>query len=334
MKNFLIGLLLLTTVGLAALYVHENDNARTAQAELARLKTTLADLQGQTTLQQQRADNLRERLNDMRTEAVAPTTTVATLEPVDTNAPVTPAGTNDMKSAMAAMFKSPEMREMIKNQQKAVFSMMIDKNFKDLFAALNLTPDQAASLKDLITKKMLVDADTGMQMISGDLSADQRTALTQQAKLDKAAIDEEIKNSLGGGDPYVQYQSYEKTLPDRMALGQFEDQVSGGPTAMTPTQQQQLLHAMSDERSGFKFTTDYSDQSKFDGDYATAFSDDKVNQYFTELSQLDQQYVTRAQSILSAEQLDAYQKFLLNQQTMQKAAMKMAASMFAPKSGQ
>jgi len=330
MKNFLIGLLLLTTVGFAALYVHQSDSTRKAEADLARLTRDAADLQSRLSQQEQRASGLRERLDAGRAEAMAPTSTVATLEEVPTNPPATSTGTNDTRSALAAMFKSPEMRDMIKTQQKTMMGVMVDKNFKDLFASLNLSPEQAATLKDLITKKMLVDADMGMQMIGGDLDAAKRAELTEQAKADKAAVDEEIKNFLGGGDPYTQYQSYEKTMPERMALGQFQDQLAGGTSALTPAQEQQMLQAMSDERSAFKFTTDYSDQSKFDGDFASAFNEDKMNQFFQEMGQLDQQYLSRAQNILSADQLAAYQKFLVNQQAMQKAAMKMAASMFAP----
>jgi hypothetical protein len=95
-------------------------------------------------------------------------------------------------------------------------------------------------------------------------------------------------------------------------------------------QEQQLIQATTQERQNFKITTDFSDKSKFTGDFASTFTEDKMNGYFQELGQLNQQYLTRAQGILSPDQLTAFEEYLNNQQALQKAGMQMAAKMFAP----
>jgi hypothetical protein len=331
MKNFLVGILLLTTVAFAGLYFHQNEAMRKAEADVAELKKNATDLEARLDQQEKNASSLRDRLRDANeSTAVIPATPAAETPEAIAATNVASAGTNDMKSSLASMFKNPAMRDMVRTQQKAMFATMVDKNFKDLFASLNLSPEQTASLKDLFTQKMQVDAEAGMDLLTSDLDAAGKAALTQKSKDDKAAIDDEIKSALGDAG-FAQYQAYEKTMPERMVFGQFQDQMAGSSTALSAAQQQQLMQAMSDERSSFKFTTDYSDQSKFDGDYASAFSDEKMAQYFTESEQLNQRYVARAQTILSPEQLDAYQKFLAAQTQMQQAGMKMAASMFAPK---
>jgi hypothetical protein len=218
---------------------------------------------------------------------------------------------------------------MIKKQQSTVFSTMIDKSYADFFTALQLTPDQSAAMKELLTKKMLVDADMGMQIMTGDLTADQRSAIVSQSKTDKDAVDAELKTFLGA-DNFTALQTYEKTIPDRTAISQFKDALTSG-TALNANQEQQMLQVVSQERQAFKFTTDFTDNSKFTGDFSSYFSDDKLNTFFDEQNQLNQRYLTRAQGILTPDQLTSYQKFLNSQQELQKAGMKMAAQMFGPK---
>jgi hypothetical protein len=60
------------------------------------------------------------------------------------------------------------------------------------------------------------------------------------------------------------------------------------------------------------------------------FTEDNMNTFLQELGQLNQQYVSRAQGILSPDQLPAFQKYLDGQQAMQKVGLQMAVKMFAP----
>src|SRR6185436_16903595 len=132
---------------------------------------------------------------------------------------------------VAEMFKNPEMKELIKTQQKAVFSGMIDKNYRALFTGWQLAPEQSAGLKDLIVKKSLVDAGIGMAMISSEMDASKRAEMLQQAKTEKEGIDGEIKQFLGD-EAFGQFQAYEKTIPERMAIGTFKDQQAAGAAAL------------------------------------------------------------------------------------------------------
>jgi hypothetical protein len=143
--------------------------------------------------------------------------------------------------------------------------------------------------------------------------------------------DAQIKQFLGD-DNYPAFQNYEKTMPDRMTISQFNDQLAGGPTALNADQQQQMIQMMSGERNNFNWTTDYNDKNPANGDFASMFSDDKINQYTKEKEQLDQQIFAHAQQILTPEQLASFQQFQTSQRDLQIAGMKMAAQMFAPKS--
>ncbi|HZL79350.1 MAG TPA: hypothetical protein VFC17_10905, partial [Candidatus Limnocylindrales bacterium] len=208
---------------------------------------------------------------------------------------------------------------------------MIDKQYAALFQQLNLTPEQAATLKDLLQKKMLAGAGAGMSLMDGSLDAAQRADLTKQIKSETDDYDAQIKQFLGD-ENYPAFQGYEKTVPDRMTVSQFSDQLAGGASPLSNDQQQQLAVAMNDARTSFKWTTDYSNKNPSSGDYASMFSEDKINQFTQEKEQFDQQFLTRAQQILTPEQAAAFQQFQTAQRQLQIMGMKMAANMFAPKS--
>ena len=64
---------------------------------------------------------------------------------------------------------------------------------------------------------------------------------------------------------------------------------------------------MSQERQGFKFTTDFNDQSNVSEDMFGKVFEDRMNVFFQEQEQLNQKYLARPQTILSPDQYSAYQ---------------------------
>jgi hypothetical protein len=194
---------------------------------------------------------------------------------------------------------------------------------------LHLTPEQASALKDMILNKQLSAAEMGMSIFAGEGEVTKRAEMVQRVKAESDTADAQIKEFLGD-DSFTQFQAYEKTVGERMAVSGLKDQLGTGPAALTDAQEQQLLEAMTQEHASFKFTTDFSDQSKLTGDFASLFTEENMNTYFQELERLDQQYQTRAQTTLSPDQLSAFGKYLNNQQALQKAGMQMALKMIAP----
>ena len=329
MKNITIGIPLLAAVVFGGLYVSQNRKAGEAQATIATLHQTVAELEARVAEQEKRSASLQTRLHDTRVNALAKADEVAHLEQVLTNSPQTNA---KPANPLAEMFKSPEMKELVKSQQKAVFSGMIDKNYGAFFSGLQMTPEQSASLKELIMKKSLVDAGFGMSLMSGDADASKRKELIQQAKADKDAIDVEIKQFLGD-DNYPQFQAYEKTMPERMAISSFKDLQATGAGALNPDQESQLVQAMAETRQNFKFTTAFYDHSKYAEDPSAVFTEEKLSQFQKEREQLDQQYLARAKGILSEDQAGSFEKFLATQRELQNAGMKMGMKMFGAKAG-
>ncbi len=242
------------------------------------------------------------------------------------------ARTNNPMQGLAAMFKDPKMREMIKSQQKVVLGPMLDKQYRALFQQLNLTPEQAATLRDLLEKRMLAGMDAGFSMLDNTLDASQRADLSNQVKSQTDDIDNQIKQFLGDAN-YQSFQDYEKTVPDRTVVNQFNDQLAGSGIGLSANQQDQLIQAMDEARSNFKWTTDLNNQAKTArGDYATMFTGDNINRFAQDQERFNQQFLSQAQQILTPAQLTVFQEFQKNQLQLQLAGMKMAAQMFAPRS--
>jgi hypothetical protein len=328
MKNIALVVLLALAVVFGSLYLREEGRARQAENTLATLRQEINELKEKLNQQEHRSAALQTRLQDTRAKAVAKSEEVTHLEQALTNKAAQAAAKTE--NPMAEMLKNPEMKEFVKAQQKTALSGIIDKNYASLFSKLGLTPEQTAPLKDLILKKSLVDAQTGIAMISGDADANARSKIFEQAKTEKDVFNDQIKQVLGD-DRYPEFEAYEKSQPERMAIGMFKDQQASGPAVITPEQEDLLVQAMSQERQNFKFTTDFYDQTKVASDLAGSFTEEKLNQFMQERGLLDQKYLERAQTILTADQFTSFQKFVQSQGQVQSAALKMAVKMFAPK---
>lgn len=330
MKNIAIALLLAVSIALGALTIHQKNQLAQMQTQLASVQNQLkkkSEADEKTMFAESRAKMLQNALTETAAAAGEQSKQVAQLQKslvaTKTN------GANPF-GEMSKMFKDPKMKEMIKSSQKMFMGPMIDKQYAALFQQLNMTPEQAATLKDLLQKKMLAGADAGMSMMDGSLDAAQRADLTKQMKSETDDYDAQLKQFLGD-DNYPAFQAYEKTVPDRMTVSQFSDQLAGGASPLSNDQQQQLAVAMNDARTSFKWTTDYNNKNPSSGDYASMFSEDKINQFTSEKEQFDQQFLTRAQQILTPEQATTFQEFQKTQRELQIMGMKMAANMFAPK---
>lgn len=342
MKNVLLVLLLATTIAFGALWFRQGARINRDQTRIAALEeslkdkdTTVAEAMKAAEANKKAVEELRTRLNESALTAAAKTrqadqvTKQLAAAQSDTARAVADAK-RQSKSPLSEMFSNPEMKDMIKSQQKLVLGPMVDKLYGKLFKDLNLNEDQKGQLKDMVMKKMLVASESGMELLSGDLDPAKREEIGKKIQADMATYDKQIKEYLGD-QYYTQFQQYEKTQGERMQLDQFRDQLSSGSTALSADQEQRLLQAMIDQQTAFKWTTDYSDQTKLNANMTEYFTDDRMAKFADEKLQYDQQMLARAQQVLTPEQYAAYEKFIVAQRQMQIAGLKMAAQMFGAK---
>ncbi len=247
MKNIVIAILLIGALAAGGLYLRQTRETVQAQTSADKLRQQLSESQSSVDKQQEQATAARRELESVRANEAAKAQvekSSATQAQGKTETPAKP-------SALSEMFKNPEMKEMIKNQQKTALNAMIDKNYGKLFSDLKLTPEQSATLKDLIVNKQLEAASMGMSMISGDMDAAKRAEAVKQLQTSNEASDAQIKELLGN-DNYAQFQDYEKSMGERMAISGFKDQLASGSASLTGDQEQALLQAMTPGAAEFQ----------------------------------------------------------------------------------
>jgi RNA polymerase sigma factor (sigma-70 family) len=229
-------------------------------------------------------------------------------------------------SPMTELLKSPQGKEMMKESMRTMAQANV-RAYAKLFADLHLTPEQTATLKELMMNQVMASAEMTVGAMAGQADPAQLKAQVVQVKAEQAAIDDQIKQLLGD-ENYERYHAYGKNLPERLVMTQFADQVADSPKAVNSDQEQQLLAAMIEERQKFQFTTDFSDPSKLKGNAASYYTEANQQRYVQELDQLSQRYLARAQTILSAEQLGVFQSALASQQAKQAAGATVGAKLF------
>jgi len=332
MKNAILLLLVIACVALGYLAIEREHQLQKQSDELAQTKQQLAAIEAEL---KAKTDAIEEaKVSEAKAQVLQQTlvesATVVREQSKKTEQlqqSLAEEKTNNPLNSVGAMFKDPKMREMMKAQQKAFLGPMIDKQYGELMKQLNLTPDQSAVLKDLIQKKMLAGSDIGMAMMDDSLDASQRADLAKQIKAQTDDFNSQIKQMLGD-DNYQAYQTYEKTVPDRMSVSQFSDEFAGTPAALSAGQQEQLIQAMSDARNNFNWTSELNQQNPgMNGDMSSLLTEDNINKFVQEREQFDQQFLSKAEQILSPEQFAAFKDFQNTQRQMQVVGLKMAARM-------
>ena len=333
MKNIILAVLLIASVALGVLYANQSGKLKKQAAQLEETQQKLAALEAELKEKTEAIENAQA--TEAKAKLLQKTLTESTSAAVEQSKKseelqqsLDAAKTNNPMHSIAAMFKDPKMREMIKSQQKAVMGPMVNKQYADLMKQLNMTPEQSATFKDLVQKKMFAGADVGLSMMDDSLDATQRADMQKQVKSQTDEVDGEIKDFLGDQN-YQAYQSYEKSVPDRMAVGQFNDQFAGTANALSADQQSQMMQALSDARNNFKWTSGLNQQNPgANGDMASLLTSDNIDRFVAERTEFDNQFLTRAQQFLTPDQLNAYKEFQVTQRNMQVAGLKMAGQMF------
>jgi hypothetical protein len=338
MKNLLIIFLAIAAIAAGAFCVVQRNRSHAQSAQLAEAQTRLADLDAQ--LQKQSEAVEHARLSEAKTTILQKTLTEASAEAVQQSKQteqlkqtLAAAKTNNPLKGIAAMFKSPEMRKMMEAQQKAMIGPMLAKQYGTLFQQLGLTPDQTDAFKTLLQNKQLAGTDAGMSLLDDSLDASQRASLQAQIKSQNDDFDNQIKQLLGS-DNYQAYQDYNKTISARTTVNQFMDQIAGTPNALSADQEQQLVQAMTEANNNFQWMSALNPKSNAAAQHdpmaqMSLLTEDNINQAAAETERFDQQFLLKAQQILTPAQATAFQQFQANWRQMQFSAMKMAAGMFS-----
>jgi hypothetical protein len=242
-KNYLLLLLVLSTVGVGALAWQQYQELITLRAaslsgddrdgllkRLAAAEKRARDLESQLAAAQQSNDE---------TEAMAAVTAGAG---TDQNNGGRPNRGNrgqggQFGAAIRALMDKPEVQQLRAIQQKA----MIDARYAALFKSLNLSSDQADKVKGL-----LADRQTALQDVRAaalEQGINPRTDPAGYSKLvsdAQADINNSIKATIGDTG-FAQLQQYDQTMPQRNLVNQLQQNLSYTGTPLTDAQAGQLV---------------------------------------------------------------------------------------------
>ncbi len=224
-------------------------------------------------------------------------------------------------SGLAEMMKNPQMKEMVRAQQK----MMVDSQYGSLSKYLDISTNKMDALKALLLERQMALVDSGMAMMGG--SADDRKQAMEDAKTVKADYDKQIQDLLGPQD-YPVFQDYEKSAADRMSVQMFKGSLPADST-LTDQQEESLIAAMAEERKALPPTSVMNSQNQSAD--PSKFTEEGIAEALKQMEALQQRDAERAAAILTPAQLDQFTKFQQQMTSMAGASMKMAAQMFGNK---
>jgi RNA polymerase sigma factor (sigma-70 family) len=216
---------------------------------------------------------------------------------------------NKAKNPMMNMSSDPLMLE----QEHAQTSRKVKRDYAKLFADLNLPQDKADALNDLIVKKLNVYVDLNSDLVGSNPDQSQMDKMKAAAQKIQAAGNE--INQLLGADDYSKFKNYEDTMDQRYEVSGpqgFARELPAGQ-ALTSDQTEQLISAMAEVEQNFKFSSGARPTSP---QGLTAIVTEKpaseinVDAFTAEIQQLDDRYLARAQSILTPDQITAFQSYL------------------------
>jgi len=313
-KNIWIGVLAVVVVGLAVEVGMQNRQIQGLEEEKQFMVAALAE--------KVKATPVPAPVE----EAPASVAEVKPVEPVAAPVPVPPAAavggtTNNPMAGLAEMMKNPQMKEMMRSQQK----MAIDGMYGSLNKFVNLSTNEMDALKELLLQRQMAMMDAGMSLMGG--SEVDRKQAAEDAKTLKTDYDKKIQDLLGAQD-YPAFQDYEKSAPDRMSVQMFKGSLPADST-LTDQQEESLIAAMGEERKALPPTSMLNTQNNTPD--PSKFSEEGIAEALKQMEALQQRDAARAATILTPAQLDQFTKFQQQMNGMAAAGMKMAAQMFGNK---
>jgi hypothetical protein len=224
---------------------------------------------------------------------------------------------------MAKMFTDPEMKKAMRGQQAMGVRMM----YTDLAKELGLNPEEADQVIELLTDRQLAMTGKSMELMNGGKRDEAKMAeLGQEVNASREEFDKQIENVLGK-DRYSKLQNYERTLGERVAMTQLQQQFAARGMTLEEPQRQNLLQAMVDERLKAPSTPWDANKPDVAGQMRAMSSDETMNGFFEQQKQINSRVLVRAREFLSPDQVNALQQSQEQQLQMQQFGMKMGREM-------
>ena len=225
---------------------------------------------------------------------------------------------------VAKMFKDPEMKKMMRTQQSMGVRMM----YGDLAKELGLSSAEADKVIELLADRQMDASEKAMASMDG---AEKDPAKLEQAGKDAQKVmtdyEEKLKAALGP-EKMAQLNEFERTLGDRMAMQQYQGSFTAAGQPLDDTQRAGLLQIMKEER--MKTPAGPLDPGNKDVTAAMKAmqSGDALEKSLETQRQFQQRVFDRAHTVLTPDQMNAFETAQKAQLQMQEMGVKMGKAMF------
>ena len=227
----------------------------------------------------------------------------------------------DMREMVSSMMKNPEMRKMMRGQQKATVDMM----YAGLFKQLQLAPEEKAELSELLIESQMRQVE-GAQGLFGDSEGQDPGQARAAFEQSKKEMDEQVK-SLLGEERYAQYKDYQKNIGERMQLDQLQSRLEGDQMPLGEQQVAQLFKLMKDEKARVPPVIP-SDSNLSPAETKALMTADNLDKHFQWMNDYNKRVLDGAAGFLTPEQLKKFREMQEQQTSMQQMGLKMAKEMF------
>jgi hypothetical protein len=289
-----------------------------AREQLVEMESALRETEARAVAAEQRGDNFRQQF--LQVEA----------ENLSHRQPVSPRVITNTEQPTAKLFRDPAIRSGMKKEHARALERTVRQIVtSNLLEQLNLTPEQEAKFRELVMKKHAGDTDLTMAlMTSGELSNAQLAQAGHAARDQRENADAEIRAFLGEGG-YQLYAWQEDSLSERSQLKEVRSKIAEAGAPLTAEQEDALLRAMYEERSTTRFTHDFHNPHSFDMDrLPEIFSEESLDRFITEMEQMNNRIILRAQAILDPRQSGEFAQAIRDHFEQSKMTVKMTAMLF------
>ena len=349
MQKILVGILLATTLALAAVCLVQSRQLRAAHERVRVVEESRrveAEAREAQTAKAQELERTAQRMEKQVREFTTVTTTLRASEAAQASnltalaQQITPSAQQagqaedksgffgkDMGDMLEKMMKDPSMREMVRSQQKAAINMM----YGGLFKEMKLSPEEKEKLMGILTETQMKSVENAKGLFGGtkegELPGDATRLLTDAKK----QSDAEIK-ALLGDERYAQFTDYQKNMGERMQLDQLKTRLEGENLALQDEQSAQLLQAMKEEKAAVPAPIP-SDATQSPGDVKSLMTSENIDKQIQWMDDYNRRVLDRAALFLTPEQLKSYREMQEQQASMQQMGLKMAREMFGARRG-
>ncbi|NCF86323.1 MAG: hypothetical protein GWQ08_12460 [Verrucomicrobiaceae bacterium] len=164
-------------------------------------------------------------------------------------------GKNPMKAFSKAM-ENPGMKEIVAAEQRATLDAVCSR----LYEHLGIKGEELEHFQKLITDAQMTMMKTGMKMLAGDLSREERQELATAIADAEAAL----KPFLNDDEDFDYYNFYTGTTGERTAMNGLRSVLELAGSTLDSETEEALVQLMFDERQAIDFEEHYYDQKRFD----------------------------------------------------------------------